>query len=182
MRPEGSVLVLGDARDEIEELIKTANFIPAGYKLVVKENPEMFGLRAFGFYRKIKKNRNIILIDPHFPTFEIIQASVGVIGISGTVLLEAALFEKPSYALGRPEFVPFLVGSGWEGQEVYFEKVITKQFGNPRIKILPYLAYIMAEGFENGIPFEGDLQSAEAENMIQKFAIKIANFRSDSTL
>lgn len=179
MRPEGSVLVLGDARDEIAELIRTADLIPKGYKLVVKENPEMFGLREFGFYRRIKKNQNIILVDPHFPTFEIIRASAGVIGISGTVLLEAALFEKPSYALGHPEFVPFLVGSGWEGQEIYFEKVITKRFENPRTKILPYMAYIIAEGFENGIPFEGDLESQEAECMIQDFALKIANFSSE---
>jgi hypothetical protein len=176
MRPEGSVLVLGDARDEISELVRTANLIPEGYKLVVKENPEMFGLREFGFYRKLKKNKKIILMDPYFPTFEIIKASAGTIGISGTVLLEAALFEKPSYALGHPEFVGFLVGSGWNGQEIFFQNVLAREFENPRKKMLPYLAYILEEGFENGIPFESDLQNPEAESMIQSFAIELANF------
>ena len=181
MRPEGSVLVLGDAREEIAELIRTADLIPRGYKLAVKENPEMFGLREFGFYRKLKKHKKIILLDPHFPTFEIIRASSGVIGISGTVLMEAALFEKPSYALGNPEFVGFLVGSGWNGQEVFFQNVLSKDFENPRKTMLPYLAYVLSEGFENSIAFEGDLQSPEAEGMIQSFAVALANFSSGET-
>ena len=182
MRPEGSVLVLGDAREEIAELIRTADLIPEGYKLVVKENPEMFGLREFAFYRRLKRHRKIILVDPHFPTFEIIRRSTGVIGISGTVLLEAAIFEKPSYALGHPEFVGFIVGSGWNGQEIFFKNVLEKDFESPKAKILPYLAYVLKEGFENSIPFEGDLQSREAEQMIQKFAETIAKFSENETV
>jgi hypothetical protein len=176
MRPEGSVLVLGDAREEISELIRTADVIPEGYKLVVKENPEMFGLREFGFYHRLKRHPKIILLDPHFPTFEVIRGSSGAIGISGTVLLETAIFDKPSYALGHPEFVGFIVGSGWNGQENFFKKVVEKEFENPREKMLPYLAYVLKEGFENSIPFEGDLQSPEAEQMIQNFAATVAKF------
>jgi len=181
MRPEGSVLVLGDAREEISELIRTADLIPEGYKLVVKENPEMFGLREFGFYHRLKRHRKIILLDPHFPTFEIIRGCSGAIGISGTVLLEAAIFDKPSYALGHPEFVGFIVGSGWNGQEIFFKKVVEKEFESPRVKMLPYLAYVLKEGFENSIPFEGDLQSPEAEQMIQGFAATIAKFSENET-
>jgi hypothetical protein len=176
MRPEGSVLVLGDAREEIAELIKTANLMPNGYKLVVKENPEMFGLREFGFYRKLKKHKNIVLMDPHFPTFAIIRDCEGSIGISGTVLLETALFGKPSYALGHPEFVGFLIGSGWDSQEHFFQEVVAREFEDPLKKILPYLAYVLAEGFENAIPFEGDLDCPEAEEMIQSFALSITKF------
>lgn len=182
MRPEGSVLVLGDAREEIAELLRTADLIPEGFKLVVKENPEMFGLRDFAFYRKLKNHRKIILVDPHFPTFELIRKSSGVIGISGTVLLEAAIFDKPSYALGHPEFVGFIVGSGWNGQEKFFKKVLENDFENPKTMVLPYLAYVLKEGFENSIPFEGDLQSPEAEQMIQNFATAIAKFSESETV
>jgi hypothetical protein len=182
MRPEGSVLVLGDAREEVAELIRTADLIPEGHKLVVKENPEMFGLREFAFYRRLKRHRKIILMDPHFPTFEILRRSSGVIGISGTVLLEAAIFDKPSYALGHPEFVGFIVGSGWNGQEIFFKNVLDNNFDSPKAKMLPYLAYVLNEGFENSIPFEGDLQSLEAEQMIQNFAATIAKFSESETV
>lgn len=176
MRPEGSVLVLGDGRDEIAELISVADNIPEGYTLVVKENPEMFGNRDFGFYRRLKKHKNIYLLDPFFESFEVIKNCEGTIGISGTVLLESAILGKPSCALGHPEFVEFLVEHGWNSAKLFFLNVKTKKYPDPRTKMLPYIAYILDNSEERGISFEGNLESSEAEEMIRNFARKIAIF------
>ena len=176
MRPEGSVLVLGNAKEEITELLKAANHLPENYFLAVKENPEMFGLRERGFYRRLKSHKRIILVDPFFSTFSLIQGSQGVIGISGTVLLEAALFDKPSCALGHPEFVGFLAESGWESSQQFFLKVLRGDYQDVYARILPYLAYILANSDEIGIPFEGDLETSEAQTMIENFARRILNY------
>lgn len=146
MRPEGSVLVLGDAADEIEILLDFVKVLPAGIKIAVKENPEMFGIREFGFYKRLKSNKNIILIDPFTATVELINASLGVVGISGTVLFEAALLGKPTLALGKPEFLPFLSHSGVHETPNFFKYLETSNKELVRRKIEPYLRYIQVEG------------------------------------
>jgi hypothetical protein len=146
MRPEGSVLVLGDAADEIEVLLDIAKNLPTGIKLAVKENPEMFGIRKFGFYQKLKNNKKIILVDPFTSTVELINASLGVAGISGTVLFEAALLGKPTLALGKPEFLPFLSHSGANDVHNFFVNLETSSKETVRRRFEPYLRYIQAEG------------------------------------
>ena len=176
MRPEGSVLVSGDAKDEIVELIRTANLIPKGHFLVVKENPEMFGFRERGFYKKLRKHERIKLADPFASTFGLIQNSIGVIGISGTVLLEAALFGKPSCALGKPEFDRFLVKSGWDSAESFIQQAIEGTYRKSDIeKILPYVAYVLQNSDETDIPLGSDLSTPEAYSMFSRFAKNITS-------
>ena len=179
MRPEGSVLVCGDARDEIVELMRTANLIPRGHFLVVKENPEMFGLRERRFYRKLRKHRRIKLVDPFISTFELIKNSTGVIGISGTVLLEAALFGKPTCALGKPEFDRFLVRSGWNSAESFIQEAIDGKYSKSEVeKILPYIAFVLRNSNETDIPFESDLLCPEAHSMFSRFAKTIVAYKN----
>jgi hypothetical protein len=176
MRPEGSVLVLGDGKDEIIELFRTANLIPHGYFLVVKENPEMFGLRSPGFYRKLKRHPKIILIDAFVPTYSLIQNSIGVIGISGTVLLESTFFGKPSCALGKPEFVHFLIANGWNSAEGFINDVLIQKYSDPLEKILPYVAHVLNNSSANDIAFEGDLSLPNATLMIKRFGNDVQNY------
>lgn len=169
MRPEGSVLVLGDGKDEIKELLETADKVPDGYLLAVKENPEMFGTRKRGFYKKLKKHSKIILIDPFVPTFQLINKSEGVIGISGTVLLEAALLDKPSCSLGHPEFDDYLVARGWDSADEFFTKCLLGEYESPYQKILPYVSYVVATSSPSDINFEGDLNSQSATITVNRF-------------
>ncbi len=173
MRPEGSVLVLGDGKDEITELFRTANLIPNGHFLAVKENPEMFGLRAPGFYRKLKRHPKIILIDAFVPTYSLIQNSSGVIGISGTVLLESTFFGKPSCALGKPEFEKFITASGWNSAEGFIHDVLTQKYSDPLEKVLPYVAYVLNNSSANDIAFESDLSQPNATLMIKRFVSNV---------
>ena len=173
LRPEGSVLAAGDGRDEIEELLKCAKMLPEGYFIAVKENPDMVGVRRPGFYRNLKKNVKLILIDPYVPASLLIQNSLGVIGISGTVLLESAFSNRPSCALGHPEFDRFLCAHGWNSAEDFINKCVRGEYEDPATKILPYLAYVLDNSSERDIAFGGDLSSREAEEMSHRFAQQI---------
>jgi hypothetical protein len=169
-RPEGSVLTLGDARDEIEELVKCADALPDGFFLAVKENPDMIGIRAKHFYSKLKKHQRIILVDPYVSSIDLIEKSIGVIGISGTILLEAAMRDKPSCALGHPEFDRFLCASGWSSAKDFFKKSIDGVYESPFTRILPYIAHVLEESNEFNIHYGADLTSTKAKDSATRFA------------
>jgi len=176
-RPESSVLVTGDGQDEIDVLFRTVEMLPPGCFLVVKENPEMFGQRNFGFYRRLKKNKRIILVDAFAPTYEFIKKSLGVIGISGTILLEAAFFDKPSCSLGKPEFDKFLIKSGWDSASIFFDKVLLNKELGAKEKIKPYIAYLLSESLEGDLMSGDGADSTESKDLITGFAHKIINFK-----
>ena len=179
-RPEGAILALGDGRDELLELFKCADLMPDGFFIAVKENPDMFGIRRPGFYSKLKSHPRIILIDPFFSSFELIAGSIGAMGISGTLLLEAALLNKPSCALGHPEFDSFLTSSGWDNAAVFIEKCIQKTYPSPLLKIAPYIEYVLENCDQSDVSFGADLSSIDTINMVKRFAeqllIELQNF------
>jgi hypothetical protein len=172
-RPESSVLVLGDGIDEIDILIETADQIPSGYFLVVKENPVMIGRRDYGFYKKIKNHKKIILVDPLVSSIQLIKESVGLIGISGTILLEATFFDKPSCALGNAEFADFLIEKGWGNASAFFDKVISNKYESPKNKIMPYIAYLLSEAKTVNLFSSLDTDTAAIEDAISDFALEI---------
>ena len=78
--------------------------LPIGFKLLVKEHHEMIGDRNISFYERIKALGNIELLQPSTSPEEILSLVNGVIGISGTSILEAIIKRIPSTAIGMPEF------------------------------------------------------------------------------
>jgi hypothetical protein len=169
-RPESSVLVLGDGVDEIDSLIETADRLPMGYFLAVKEHPIMIGRRDRGFYKKLKNHKKIIMVDPFVSSIELIKKSVGVIGISGTILLEAAFFDKPSCALGKAEFADFLIECGWNNASTFFDKVISNRHISPKDKVMPYVAYILSEAKPGNLFLNLGIETAETQDAIAGFA------------
>ena len=169
-RPEGSVLVLGDGKDEIEELFRCADLIPDGYFVAVKENPEMFGLRRGGFYKKLNSHPRIITIDPFVSTFSLIKKSLGVLGISGTVLLESAILNKPSCAIGHPEFDRFLTHNGLESVQNFIDTCILETDQQPFIKIRPYLVYVLQHSSDDDIPIYSSLDTASARQCLERLS------------
>jgi len=146
-RPEGSGLVQGDGLDEIDILIKFARLIPDNYKILVKENALIYGLRNKSIYKKLLLESNVILVNPYVNSREFILKSLGVVGMSGTVLLEAGILEKPCWAIGNPEFAPALCGFGFEGINDFISDCIngTIDISKLKLRIRQYLKYI----FEN---------------------------------
>jgi len=167
-RPEGSVLVLGDGKDEIEDLFRCADLIPQGHFLAVKENPEMFGLRSRGFYKKLNSHPRIITIDPFVSTFSLIKKSLGVLGISGTVLLESAILNKPSCAIGHPEFDRFLTHNGFESVQNFIDTCILETDQQPFNKIRPYLVYVLQNSSKEDIPIYSALDTVQARLCLER--------------
>lgn len=147
-RPEGSVLALNNGQDEIQQLFELADQLPDGVVLVVKENIEMLGLREPGFYRRISANPKIVLLDPETNLKDLCNLAVGVIGISGTFLLEAALYDKPVFALGRPEFISVLGNSISQNANDFVLRTIAGENLSTYQKARKYLAFIFQNGFD----------------------------------
>ena len=114
--PESSTLTYGHPYFEISELEALVSMLPAAVNIVVKENPEMIGLRQISDYQRIKKLPRVYLLGSKYNSKNLIQKSIGVIGVSGTALLEANILGIPAYALGKPDFI-----SGYDNSLTIYE-------------------------------------------------------------
>lgn len=86
--------------DQLNTVKNIAFSLPFPYKLYIKEHAVAVGTRPKEFYEKLKKIPNIVLISPHENIENIIKNSSGVITLTSTAGLEAALAGKPVYVLG----------------------------------------------------------------------------------
>lgn len=149
-RPEGSVLVQGLGVDEISYLETCSLSLPEGAFLYVKEHPFMFGYRAKDFYERLKSIPSVKLIAPWENSLQLIQGSAGVVGVAGTVLLEAEIAGKPGWAMGKPEFVDYLTGSGAEELTEFLKNSADASgYAHLSKKINDYLAYVFASSEED---------------------------------
>jgi capsule polysaccharide export protein KpsC/LpsZ len=100
-QPEYSTLILARYFSDQVNTIKNAAFtLPFPYKLYVKEHPIVQGDRPKNFYRKIKQIPNVVLVSPYENVENLIKKSQGIVTLTGTIGMEAALAGKPVYVLG----------------------------------------------------------------------------------
>ncbi len=84
------------------ELIKNmAKSLPIGYKLIVKDHPNMKhrGWRSIDEMKKIMKIQGVELIHPNSNSMELIKKSHLVFTVNGSASIEAAMYQKPSIIL-----------------------------------------------------------------------------------
>ncbi|MEK7072100.1 MAG: hypothetical protein AAB969_00865 [Patescibacteria group bacterium] len=86
--------------NQLEVFKQTARALPVGYKLYIKEHPTMVMYRPRSFYRAIKKNPNVKLINPAIKSFDIISRARLIISITGSCGWEATLLKKPVITFG----------------------------------------------------------------------------------
>lgn len=86
--------------DQINTAKNIAFSLPFPYKLYVKKHPSAAGEVSRDFYRKLKEIPNLVLIPSWESTEKLIKNSKGVIVLTSTVGMEAALAGKPVYVLG----------------------------------------------------------------------------------
>ena len=86
--------------DQLNTIKNIAFSLPFPYKLCVKEHLAAIGTRPKEFYEKLKKIPNVVLVSPYENVESIVRNSSGVITLTSTVGLEAALAGKPVYILG----------------------------------------------------------------------------------
>ena len=80
--------------------------MPINYKLYVKEHPNMIGERPLRFYKNVTKLHNVKMIKPNYydDPKPWIENSLGVITITGSSALEAAMLQKPTIVFGHSLF------------------------------------------------------------------------------
>lgn len=106
--PEAALLVQAPHITDQRYLVQqAARSLPVGWKLYVKEHPQMVPFRPRSFYEDLKKNTNMRLIDASTKNFGLIQNSRLMIVITGSTAFEATLLKKPVITLGNQFFNDF---------------------------------------------------------------------------
>lgn len=78
-----------------------SRYLPSNYLLVVKESIVGIGRRNLNFYKKIKKFKNVVFIDPVEDGVNVIKNSDCVVTIAGTAGLEASILGIPVLSLSK---------------------------------------------------------------------------------
>ncbi|MEM6894845.1 MAG: hypothetical protein AAF554_14220 [Bacteroidota bacterium] len=97
-QPEASVDIVGRYYDN--QYINIQNIwriLPDDWYLVVKEHTNAIGDRSFSFFKKIKRLRNLVLLNEHINSHRIIQDAKAIFSVSGSIAYEAALYGKPAF-------------------------------------------------------------------------------------
>ncbi len=102
LQPEASTSVLATYFcDQLNTIKNTAFALPLLYKLYIKEHPSAVGTKPRSFYKELEKLPNVVLISAHENVENLIKKSSGVITLTNTIGIEAALVGKPAYVLGN---------------------------------------------------------------------------------
>ncbi|RKE98834.1 hypothetical protein [Ichthyenterobacterium magnum] len=97
-QPEASVDVVGRYYDNQYTNIQNIwRILPDDWHLVVKEHTNAIGDRSLSFFKKIKKLRNLVLLNEHVNSHKIIQDAKAIFSVSGSIAYEAALYGKPAF-------------------------------------------------------------------------------------
>jgi len=103
VQPEATTLTLAPFYVDQPTLIANiAKALPVGYQLYVKEHVMAVGRRPLGEYERIMDIPNVKLISPDVRVRDLIQQSLGVCTITGTMGWEALVYGKPAITFGRP--------------------------------------------------------------------------------
>lgn len=76
-------------------IVQVAKNLPAGVRLVVKEHLTAVGRRPIGFYRQLAEIPNVVLVPPEVKATAVIERALGVVVLTGTAGLEAAVMGTP---------------------------------------------------------------------------------------
>lgn len=87
--------------NQLEVIKQVARALPVGYKLYIKEHPTMVMYRPRSFYKALKKNPNVKLINPTTKSFDIILQAKLITAISSSCGWEATLLKKPVITFGQ---------------------------------------------------------------------------------
>lgn len=99
--PEASAdLICPIFNNQVEMARQIAMSLPDDYTLVVKEHPKMIGLRTPAYLEKIARTANVKLIDYRLSSEEVLKKADLLIANYGTILFEAAIYQKPAIMLG----------------------------------------------------------------------------------
>jgi hypothetical protein len=172
-RPEDSTLVLGDGEDEVQKLFDLAKELKPDQGVVVKENAQMYGARPLRFYLNLK-NRGFFLLEPTHNNQEIFSRMAGVVGVSGTVLLESKLLGFNSYALGSPEFIRVLDNETYPSLREFLIKAPKMKSSNEAA--IQYVTWVLNQAPDDHIAFEDKWESPKGKVTLNSILFQISEY------
>ncbi|MDO8562014.1 MAG: hypothetical protein Q7S05_04290 [bacterium] len=124
-----------------------ARSLPVGWKLYIKEHPQMSEFRPRSYYKALKKNPNVRIINPAVKSFSLIEASRLVVVITGTAGFEAILLKKPVVTLGGTFFndLSFVKNCKNISELPYLVKEQTEKFKHDEKELLHFLSKLIDE-------------------------------------
>tara|TARA_B100001248_G_scaffold245286_1_gene215018 strand:- start:803 stop:2281 length:1479 start_codon:yes stop_codon:yes gene_type:complete len=88
-----------------EMITSISKNLPTQYFIVLKEHPEMYGIRSISYYQKLKQIPNVIFANPNFSSFDLIKNSLAVATITGTAGFEAVFLKKQVLSFGIHQII-----------------------------------------------------------------------------
>lgn len=105
MEPEATLLMYSPwCRNQLEAARLVSQSLPIGWKLLIKENPKMRGMRPLKWYDNLCALPNALLVNPHVPSALLAKTARATVSIAGNASLEAMLLRRAGICLGRPPF------------------------------------------------------------------------------
>lgn len=98
--PEMSLSLLAPFCDQLYLVRQTARSLPVGWKLYVKEHPEMVPYRPRAYYKELKKIPNVRLINPSLDGTTLVAHSRLIVTVTGSTAWEGVLLKKPAIVFG----------------------------------------------------------------------------------
>lgn len=133
----------------IENISKS---IPYNYTLVLKEHPQMSGLREISFYKRIERMPNAEIASVNVSSREIIDKCKMAITLTGTAGYEAALLGKPVLMFGTTIFNDVMPGVyGFNGKMGELPKIILNalnSYSYDRSRVVSVLAKYIASSWD----------------------------------
>ena len=96
-----------DFQDQVSTLRNILAALPADTDLVVKEHSPMLGYRPLAIYNQLVHMPGLVIADTHEDSHQLITHASVVVTLTGTVALEAVLYEIPAVVLGSIYFDGF---------------------------------------------------------------------------
>lgn len=121
--------------------------LPADYTLVVKDHPQMIGLRPPSYLEDLSRIPNIKLVDYRLPNEKVLRGASLVLSPNSTALVEAAYYGIPAIQFGN------------QGTPQKMPNVIRH---TDMTKLPDVLAALLREGVLKGAAYEQKLENAVA--------------------
>ena len=82
--------------------------LPVNHFVVIKEHPEMYGLRSIRYLNKILQIPNLIIAKPDVNSLKLIEKCKAVASITGTEAYEAVYLNSPVLSFGKHQIINIL--------------------------------------------------------------------------
>lgn len=157
--------------DQINLIRQIARSLPIHYKLYVKEHPLMVDYRPRSFYKEIKKNPNVKLINPAVSGLKIVAKAKLITVITGTAGWEGIILKKPVITFGYQFYnILSMVKRCREIERLPY--IIKEELERPQYNE-EELVRLIAAIFEDSIPINlGYLWEQETDELKKKAALE----------